>query len=272
MTKPRNVKVGGYACWFLSDGEFDYPGNTLLPQEGDPPPIVPVPYTSMLVDTGPIRILIDTGAGHLGPKTGKLMQSLAAAGFAPEDVHMIVVSHAHPDHITTLDQFPRATVVMMRREFDFWTASDTAAKLDAGHLYGLGPIEQLMAACVRGHLVPARERMRLLDQPTELASGVLVFSAPGHTPGHAAVLISSGREQLLYAGDAIVHPAQFEHPDWTCSFDLMGDDTIETRKKLLDRAAADRCLLAAFHLPGAVGSPEFRKSTFHWTPANLTEV
>ncbi|HEY6991774.1 MAG TPA: MBL fold metallo-hydrolase [Bryobacteraceae bacterium] len=272
MTKQESIKVGAYNCWFLSDGEFDYPGNTLLPEQGDPPPIVPVPYTSVLVDTGPVRILIDTGAGGLGPKTGKLMQSLAAAGFAPEDIHTVVASHAHPDHIASLDQFPDAAIVMMQREFEFWTAPNTIAKLEAGDLYGLGPLEHLMASCVREHVLPARERMRLLNQPTELASGVLVFGAPGHTPGHAAVLISSGREQLLYAGDAIIHPAQFEHPDWISSFDVLHNETVETRRKLLDRAAADRSLLAAFHLPGAVGLAEVHNSQFHWTPVSLTEV
>jgi glyoxylase-like metal-dependent hydrolase (beta-lactamase superfamily II) len=266
MKNPKRIQVGAYTCSFLSDGEFDYPGKTLLPEEGDPPPVLPVPYTSLLVDTGSMRVLIDTGAGQLGPKTGRLMESLADAGFTPEDIHIVVISHAHPDHIASLHQFPGAAVVMMRHEFEFWTGSETTAKLLAGELYGLGPLEELMASCIREHLLPARERMRLLDQPTELASGVLVFGAPGHTPGHAAALISSGREQLLYAGDAIIHPAQFEHPDWTCSFDLMRSETVETRRKLLDRAAADHCLLAAFHLPGAVGFPEFRGSNFHWAP------
>jgi len=266
MIQGQSIKVGAYTCWLLPDGEFDYPGNTLLPEESHPPALVPIPYTSLLVDTGSVRILLDAGAGHLGPKTGRLMQSLAAAGFAPDDIHIIVISHAHPDHIASLGQFPAAAVVMMRREFDFWTASETVAKLTAGELYGLGPLESLVESCVREHLLPARERMRPLEKPTELASGVLVFAAPGHTPGHAAVLVSSGREQLLYAGDAIMHPAQFENPHWTSSFDLMPEATVETRRKLLDRAVADRCVLAGFHLPGTVGLAEACKSNFHWTP------
>ena len=156
---------------------------------------------------------------------------------------------------------------MMRKEFEFWTSAGTQAKLQAGEMYGLGPLEQLMAASVHDHLAPARDRLRLIDQPTEVAAGILVFPAPGHTPGHAAVLISSGRQQLLYVGDAIVHPVQFEHPDWLCAFDLAHDETIATRKKLLDRAAADRCLLAAYHLPGGAGRVEAWQSRFRWEPA-----
>ena len=129
----------------------------------------------------------------------------------------MVLSHAHPDHIADLQRLSDATVILMRKEFDFWTAAETEAKLQAREIYGLGPLEQLMAASVRDHLMPARDHLRLLDQPTEVAAGILVFPAPGHTPGHAAVLISSGRQQLLYVGDAIVNPAQFEHPDWVCA-------------------------------------------------------
>ena len=92
--------------------------------------------------------------------------------------------------------------------------------MGAGELYGLGALEQLMRNSVCDNVLPARERLRLLDEPTELAAGVLVFGAPGHTPGHAAVLISSGRQQLLYAGDAVMHPKQFEYPDWTSAFDV----------------------------------------------------
>jgi glyoxylase-like metal-dependent hydrolase (beta-lactamase superfamily II) len=225
---------------------------------------VSVPYTALLVDTGSVRVLIDTGAGALGPDTGKLPESLAAAGFSPEDIHIAIVSHGHPDHIACLPQFSNAAVVLMRKEFEFWTAAETQAKLESGGMYGLGPLEGLMAASVRDNLAPLKDRLRLLDRPTEVAAGILVFPAAGHTPGHAAVLISSGRQQLLYVGDAIIHPAQFEHPDWASAFDLVHDETAGTRRKLLDRAAADRCLLAAFHLPGAVGAVDARQSHFHW--------
>jgi glyoxylase-like metal-dependent hydrolase (beta-lactamase superfamily II) len=147
----------------------------------------------------------------------------------------------------------------------FWSLPETAAKLASGQLYGLGGLEDLMRASVCDNLFPVQERVRLLDKPTELASGVLVFDAHGHTPGHAAVLISSGRQQLLYAGDALIHPKQLEHPDWTSAFDLDRNETVSTRRKLLDRIVADQCLLAAFHLPGGVGVPEPFHSNFHWT-------
>ena len=267
MTGAERFRVGDYDCWALADGELIYPGSTVLPREALPPDQMPIPYTAMLVDTGSTRILIDTGAGALGPNTGKLLPgSLAAAGFSPEDIHTVVLSHGHADHIGAVARFPNAAIVMMRREYAFWTSAEIQAKLEAGRLYDLGPLESLMAASIRDHLMPAVDRLRLLEQPTEIAAGVLVFPAPGHTPGHAAVLISSRRQQLLYVGDVMLHPAQFEHPDWTSAFDLARDETVNTRKQLIDRAAADRCLLAGFHLPGAVGAVGARQARFRWEP------
>jgi len=266
MNGPRRVEIGAYECWILPDGDLTYPGPIVTPPGAETPSEVAVPYTAFLIDTGSTRILLDTGAGALGPRTGRLQESLEAAGFMPEDIHTVILSHAHPDHIGGVGRFPNAAVVMMRREFEFWTDAETQARLAAGALYGLGALERTMAASFRDHLLPAKDRLRLLDQPTEVASGVLVFSAPGHTPGHAAVLVSSERQQLLYVGDAIIHPAHFQSPDWVTVFDLAHDETVATRKELMERAAADRCLLAAYHLPGAIGTVIARQSQFHWEP------
>jgi glyoxylase-like metal-dependent hydrolase (beta-lactamase superfamily II) len=269
MSGASKLRIGEYDCWTLADGQFSYPGGLLLQPEGpasacvEVPDRLDVPYVGMLVDTGRVRILIDTGAGALGPDTGKLPENLAAAGFSPGDVDLVVLSHGHPDHIAGVARYENARVVLMRREFEFWTAPETLSKLEAGEVYGLGGLEQLMAAYAREHLAPLAN-LWLLEEATEIAPGVLVLPAPGHTPGQAAVLISSGRQQLLYAADAVVHPAQFEHPGWTCAFDLSRDQTVTTRKQLLDRAASDRCLLAGFHLPGGVGEVEARPSGFRW--------
>jgi glyoxylase-like metal-dependent hydrolase (beta-lactamase superfamily II) len=264
MMGAARFHIGDYVCWTLPDGELTYPGWTVLPPEGRPPAELSAPYIAMLIDTGSTRVLIDTGAGALGPHTGKLADSLASTGFLPEDIHVVILSHAHPDHIAGVPLFPNAAVVMMRNEFKFWTSDETQARLEASEMYGLGHMENVMAASVRDHLVPARDRLRLLDRPTEVAAGILVFPAPGHTPGHAAVLVSSGRQQLLYVGDGLVHPAQFEHPDWVCAFDLSPAETVRTRKQLLERAVADRCLFGAFHLPGGLGEVEARQASFRW--------
>jgi glyoxylase-like metal-dependent hydrolase (beta-lactamase superfamily II) len=263
MSAASPFKIGDFSCLAVADGQRTYPGAALLPPEADPPAELQVPYTALLVDTGTQRVLIDLGAGPLGPDTGRLPQSLAAAGVALDEIDLVVLSHAHADHIGQV--LPRAEYVMLQTEWNYWTDETTQAKLAAGQLYGVPEVEQVMGAWIRKYLEPVRDRVRLLDADTEVAPGILVFPAPGHTPGHAAVLISSGRRQLLYVADAIVHPAQVHHPDWTMPFDLDPALTVRTRRQLLDRAAADQCLVFPFHFPlPCVGAVSSRNGLYEW--------
>ena len=236
----------------------------MLPPEGNPPDQIPVPYTALLIDAGPVRVLIDTSAGALGRDRETAGESRQGGLLARGYSHSDSVSRPSGPY-RGFAALSDATVILMRQEFDFWTAPETQAKLQAGDMYGLGPLERLMAASVRDHLLPAKDRLRLIDQPTEVA-GILVFPAPGHTPGHAAVLISSGRQQLLYVGDAIVNPAQFEHPDWVCAFDLArlnGPHSEEVVGPRRDRPVPSRGLS-----PSGLGRRrEAWQSRFHWEPA-----
>ena len=266
MNSAEKFELGEYDCWALSDGQFSYPGSLIFPSEAQPPEHVPMLCTALLIDTGTTRVLIDTGAGTMTADTGKLPESLQAAGFKTDDIDVAILSHAHADHIGGLHEFPRAELIMLQEEFDFWMGAETQRRLEAGQLYGLGPIELQTATCIREQLVPARERLRLLHGESEVAPGILVVPAPGHTPGHAAVLISSRGQQLLYIGDSVVHLLHFDHPGWVSLLDLSPEQTVTTRRQLFDRAASDRCLLAGFHLPGGVGNVEARQSRYSWEP------
>lgn len=268
MLAATKRRIGEYDCWALADGHLVYPRSVLLPPAAHLDEQIAVPYTAVLIDTGSSRILIDTGAGPLGPETGKLTESLAAAGFRPTDIDTVIVSHCHPDHVARLLDFPSAAIIMMRKEYEFWTALETQSRLEASDIYHLGPLEPLMATYVRDYVVPNVDRLRLIEEPEEITTGVLVFPAPGHTPGHAAVLVSSGRQQLLYLADAVLHAAQLENPDWVSMFDLAPDQTVRTRKELLERAVADRCLVAGFHLPGGIGHVCVERGRFHWRPTD----
>ena len=75
----------------------------------------------------------------------------------------------------------------------------------------------------------------------EIVPGVRAIPAPGHTPGHLAVLLASEGQQLLNLGDAAVHPLHLEHPEWENGFDLAAGRAVATRRALLERAAAETC-------------------------------
>ena len=274
MTDPaRVIPIGHFRCYPISDGDLVYPRAAVYGEDPERtagiPEQVPVPYTPLLVDTGSQLILIDTGAGPLAPTTGRLQESLARAGFQPRDVDFIILSHAHPDHIGGLlldggtPRFPNARVLMSRREYDFWNSPDLRGRLGTGSVYGSSGLENLMAAAVDRYLRPMLERLEWVVGEQEIVPGIATLDAPGHTPGHTAIAISSGGDSLLFAGDLLIVPGQVAQPDWTSIFDLDPHTLVRTRRVLLDRAAADGSIVFHYHF-GQAGRFRQRGARFEW--------
>ena len=97
---------------------------------------------------------------------------------------------------------------------------------------------------------PYKDSVNLFDDNGDLGGGLSVVPAPGHTPGHCGLRVSSGDDELLILGD-IVHAVvlQFAHPDWGIAFDVDQDAAAATRIKLLDMLTADKTLIAGMHIP-----------------------
>ena len=267
------IRIGDFRCYPVPDGDLLYPRAALSGNDPERvaglPEQVAVPYTPLLVDTGSQRILIDTGAGPMAPSTGFLEASLARAGFKTSDIDVVVLSHAHPDHIggLALDdgtlRFPNARVLMSRREHDFWHSADLRSRLGSGSLYGSADLENLMGTWVDRYLPPVRDRLEWLADEAEIAPGIAAIDAPGHTPGHLGIAISSGGESLLYAGDLLVMSNQVAEPDWTTIFDLDAQQIVATRRRLLDRAATDRSIVFHYHF-GEAGRFGRRGAQYAW--------
>jgi glyoxylase-like metal-dependent hydrolase (beta-lactamase superfamily II) len=110
-TDSYRFKLGNFECVSLSDGSVDYPLKNFfanvpieqveeaLRQRNLPVDYVTTPYTYLYVDTGEHRALVDMGAGDLGQRTGRLVQSMEAAGIDPADIDTVLITHAHPDHV-----------------------------------------------------------------------------------------------------------------------------------------------------------------------------
>jgi glyoxylase-like metal-dependent hydrolase (beta-lactamase superfamily II) len=203
-------------------------------------------YTCLLIDTGRQRVLIDTGAGTLGPSTGQLLKNLQTIDVAPMDIDVVVLTHGHPDHIggTMNDAgrtvFPNARFFMWRTEWEFWTASSATVQGN--------PMLEYMASFAQHHLFPIQSQTTLLEEEGEIVPGIHAIAAPGHTPGHMALRIGSGEQQLLYVADAVLHPVHIEHPEWFAVVDLYPEQVVETRRDLLCSAATEHSLVAAFHI------------------------
>lgn len=222
----------------------------VLALSGRAPGPIPTWVNAYLVNTGERLILVDTGTGgpapELGGGLGRLPANLAAAGVDPKAVDLVVLTHVHPDHAGGLSPggspaFPNAEVVLLEAEHGFWTDEGVLSRAPAE----MRPFFDIARASLR----PYAARTRRVG-PGEVARGVSLEAAPGHTPGHALVRIASGKDQLLILGD-LVHAAalQFERPDWSIAFDVDQAEAARTRRRVLDMAAADRLLVAGMHLP-----------------------
>jgi glyoxylase-like metal-dependent hydrolase (beta-lactamase superfamily II) len=207
------------------------------------------PFTTLVVNTGRKLVLIDTGTGgQIAPSAGVLRDNLAAAGIDPKAVDAIVISHFHPDHINGIKDkdnaliFPNAEIMVPEPEWAYW--------MDDANLNAAAADLKLTFRNQRRIFADIEKQVTRFAPGKEVAPGVVTLPAPGHTPGHTVFAIHSGDQSLMVLSDTAQHPAVFaRHPDWQAAFDIDGDAAVATRKKLFDRAAADRMLVTGYHFP-----------------------
>ena len=213
------------------------------------PRIVPISFTALLVNTGSKLVLIDTGsAGQITNTAGYLNANLAATGIDPGAIDLILISHFHPDHINGIKTkdgakiFTNAEILVPEPEWKFWMD-------DANMSRAKGPVLRYFRNARRIFTDIAKE-VRPFTPGTEVAPGIVSVAAFGHTPGHTAFAIHSGSQSMLAMSDTAREPWLFvRHPEWQPSYDMDGPQAVDTRKAMLDRAAADRMLVEAYHFP-----------------------
>jgi glyoxylase-like metal-dependent hydrolase (beta-lactamase superfamily II) len=255
-------EVGDIGCVVLSDGYFSYPARWVFPnaepeeltralqKRNLPRERILSPYTCLLIQTGRHVILVDTGAGETSSTTGAVRARLEMEGVRPDDVDTVVLTHAHPDHIGgAVDPrgrpvFRNARHIIADAEWEHWTQRATTLSMRVP-----SEMQSNLPKVANRCLAALRFQVETVSGEFDLAPGVTVFPAPGHTPGHMGIFLHSGQERLLAIGDAAVHPLHLEHPTWENGFDLQPDVALVTRRELAERAAKERLRLMAFHFP-----------------------
>jgi glyoxylase-like metal-dependent hydrolase (beta-lactamase superfamily II) len=229
---------------------------------------MPIPLTVVVLNIGGKLVMVDAGSGvgQWQANAVHLPANMKAAGVDRSQIRAILISHFHPDHVwglmekgTNAPVFPDAELIVNRAEYNWWTEPGRVEKLAEGR----------RAAGKRiADVFPAWKNWKLVDDDAEVAPGVRVIAAPGHTPGHSAFLVTSGKEQLMVSNDTMYVPALLApHPDWQGVYDQDGPMAVATRRKLVDRVIADKMMICGAHFPFP-GAGAFAKdgNAYSFTP------
>jgi len=229
------------------------------------------PFTPTLVNTGKELVLFDSGNGTLSAEyeqlkgrlpPGNLVARLAQAGYKPEDVDVIIITHGHPDHIGGLTKggqpvFPRARYVFGAVDFDFWKKGENVREARKFNR------ELYVKICL-----PVADRATFIKPGDEVVSGIRAVEAYGHSPGLLAFHIESEGKRLLNWADTCNHyVVAIQRPDLHLDVDDEKDKAVATRKRILDMVASERLMVAGFHMPfPGLGWIEKTGGAYRWVP------
>ena len=227
-----------------------------------------------LINTGDKLVLIDSGAGKLfGPTLGNVLANIKAAGYQPEQVDEIYITHMHPDHVGGLMSedkvaFPNATLRADKKDADFWLSKDN---LDKAPEANKGFFQGAMAS-VNPYVQAGK--FKAFEGNTDLVKGIKAVSSNGHTPGHTSYEVESKGQKLLLIGDLMhVAAVQFDDPSVTIAFDNNTSEAAKARQKTYTDAAKDGFILGVTHVsfPG-LGRVATKATGYSWLPVNYSVV
>ncbi len=261
------MMLGSFEITALNDGFFDLPVDKLLKQPPEKTEAALAKYfqkvpvetsvNAFLINTGSKLVLIDTGTGgKAAASAGVLLANLAAAGYKPEQIDEIFITHNHGDHLGGLTTkegavvFPNATVHLGKADADADSAKSTLAPYAAA------------------------KKLATIEADGEIVPGVRAWATPGHTPGHTSYVVESQGQKLIVTGDLIhVAAVQFDDPSVTINFDSDSASAAVQRQKVFSAAAADGTIIAATHLqfPG-MGRLKANGTSWQYVPVNYTRV
>ena len=244
------MRLGELEFHILNDGLFRLDGGAMfgvIPRpmwERVAPPDdrnrITLAMNSLLIRAAGKWILVETGAGDKWDAKRRdiyafegrgLPQQLAERGVRPEQIDIVVNTHLHFDHCGGNTQmvsgkpapaFPNARYIVQRGEFE----------------HARRPTERDRASYFPENFEPiaASGQWELIDDEREIAPGVELLLAPGHTKEMMIVRLSGGGQSAVFLADLVPTTAHIPDP-WIMGFDLYPLTTLENKKKWLPEIA-----------------------------------
>ncbi|MFJ8806473.1 MBL fold metallo-hydrolase [Streptomyces sp. NPDC102490] len=242
--------------WLLPDATPDLVAGQpwLRPHFADDEGTLRIDSHSFAFTVGGSRVLVDTGIGNGKERANPawhdlrtdFLQRLTAAGFPPDSVDLVILTHLHADHVgwntrqengKWVPTFPNARYLTSRTEREFW----------AGYA-----MEEARRQMFRDSVFPVEEAglLDLVDIPAdglEVVPGLRLIPTPGHTPGHLALELTSRGRTALITGDCIHHPVQLAHPAVGACVDIDPERSEASRRELLGSLADTGTLVLGTH-------------------------
>ena len=260
------MKFGEFELFVVSDGTFRLDGGAMfgtIPKvlwertnPADDRNRILMGLNCLLIRTRTENILVDTGLGSaydekfaflygVDKSQTDLLKSLAAAGVQTADIDKVILTHLHFDHAggncfqeeagEFKPTFPNAVYYINQGELAY--AKDPDPRSKPSYLpHTWEPLER-------------QGQVALISGDVEVASGVTILSAPGHTPNHQIVTVKSDGLTACFLADLVPTPSHLK-THYVMGFDLDALTAMKNKEQVLKQAQAENWLLIFEHSPG----------------------